>query len=476
MNKKIIGLLVILLMLVSCGQQGDPLVSGIMSKQATTVSGQVTLDEEVTSAYVYIAGQSENKATVDQDGYYTLIVDMLVSGRVASAAADVEITKDYNLIVVTPQSDHGRTITILVTKGQDNTVPEITLSVVGSISGNVTLQGEADHSGILVYLPGTDFSTYTDVNGDYSISNVPEGIYGYLRAEKQGYGGILTADFTVLSGEDTAILPMMLAASVEPIGSISVLGGLDFSASATVMCTISASENATNMLISESADFAGSSWQPIEYEFEHTFSAEGNNTLYVKFADASGLESSAYSTGIYIETNPVATLVAPVATIANTLPTLIWADSIPLEGLTYHLQISEDASFTSMIDERIVADPTYTLVAPLDYLTDYFWRISIIDSKGQELGWSETWSFTVDMSAVVLLSPYNGTLSDDAFPIFTWQSVDYAASYILTVSTNADLSGGSEANVTETSSSSPLYMYPLPSVTILLLGSDRCGR
>jgi len=56
----------------------------------------------------------------------------------------------------------------------------------GAISGQVTLQGETDHSGVSIAVDGKDLSTESTSSGAYLISNVPSGTYSIVLA-KEGF-------------------------------------------------------------------------------------------------------------------------------------------------------------------------------------------------------------------------------------------------------------------------------------------------
>lgn len=62
----------------------------------------------------------------------------------------------------------------------------VTPSATGSISGVVKLQGATDHSGILVELLNTNFSTTTKADGSFQISDLPPAPYT-VRVSKKGY-------------------------------------------------------------------------------------------------------------------------------------------------------------------------------------------------------------------------------------------------------------------------------------------------
>jgi hypothetical protein len=55
-----------------------------------------------------------------------------------------------------------------------------------AVSGTVKLQGAADHSGVLVELVGTAFSTTTKADGSFSLPGIPPGPYT-LKVSKKGF-------------------------------------------------------------------------------------------------------------------------------------------------------------------------------------------------------------------------------------------------------------------------------------------------
>lgn len=70
-------------------------------------------------------------------------------------------------------------------------VVDVDLTATGKISGvakryDVSGDEESDHSGIVVYIPGTSYSAYTDSNGNFTMSGIPQGKHT-VRAQYAGY-------------------------------------------------------------------------------------------------------------------------------------------------------------------------------------------------------------------------------------------------------------------------------------------------
>lgn len=95
-----------------------------------------------------------------------------------------------------------------VQAGKATTLEPFTLKLPGSIQGTATLVGATDHSGIQVYIPGSEKSAYTDATGNFTLSGVPVGEYTVV-AERAGYARASGA-VKVLSGK-AASLELSLA-------------------------------------------------------------------------------------------------------------------------------------------------------------------------------------------------------------------------------------------------------------------------
>ena len=138
---------------------------------------------------------------------------------------------------------------------------------------------------------------------------------------------------------------------------------------------------------------------------------------------------------------PVLTAPADGATIATDEPLLDWA---AVDGAdTYQVQVAEDAAFNNVVDNQpSVAATSATATLPGE--GDYWWRVRA--RAGAEDGpWSEVWQFTVTFEACVapaaptLLTPADGSDTDDLTPTFTWDAVANATEYEIIIGENPGL-------------------------------------
>ncbi len=136
-------------------------------------------------------------------------------------------------------------------------------------------------------------------------------------------------------------------------------------------------------------------------------------------------------------------LVAPAdgATVATDEPLLEWS---AVDGAdVYQVQVSENAAFSAVVvNEPSVANTATTVTLPGE--GEYWWRVRA--KAGAEDGpWSEIRQFTVALEACVtpgvptLLSPADGSDTEDLTPTFAWDDVANATEYEIIIGENPGL-------------------------------------
>jgi YVTN family beta-propeller protein len=134
----------------------------------------------------------------------------------------------YTLTVTSTDSTKAVRVENIQVLGSDVNLRTLRLTPVGSIRGTVQLEGASDHTGIHVYVSGTSYDAYTDSEGNFTISGVPEGTYA-VRAEKANYGTITMKDIPVLAGQDSVMDAFMLPSVVGSVsGSVWLQGAADY--------------------------------------------------------------------------------------------------------------------------------------------------------------------------------------------------------------------------------------------------------
>jgi hypothetical protein len=110
-------------------------------------------------------------------------------------------------------------------------------------------------------------------------------------------------------------------------------------------------------------------------------------------------------------------------------PTFQWSSVFGAKR--YHLQVDDETSFSSPIDDLRTSATTYTSLKSFNSAQTFYWRVAPEDENNTALTWSATGSFQVDLPAPVMNTADLGT--GDFLPVVSWQPVSGAVEYELQV-------------------------------------------
>ena len=230
---------------------------------------------------------------------------------------------------------------------------------------------------------------------------VPSGTHNFY-FEKDGYHRGQIEQVAIEAGTAKTLDDIKLVVSTGAEGFIVINDGASHSFSKTVKLTIGAGEDAVLMKISENPNFTNTSWVPVSSSYDYTFShAEGYWDLFVKFADANGLESSPFSNTIQL---------APILTNSEILFENITNNSIKIKwkkatGLSaseaFQYKIVKDG--TSPLDsvEQMENSPGEWITGEEKIVTDlspdtlHNFTILVKDSKGNMSAYPTRREFTL---------------------------------------------------------------------------------
>ena len=127
------------------------------------------------------------------------------------------------------------------------------------------------------------------------------------------------------------------------------------------------------------------------------------------------------------------------ATGVATNPTLTWNASAT--ATSYHLQVSSDAGFVTIVSDQNNLTTTSAAVSGLAGNTQYFWHVNAANSAGAS-AYSSPFNFTTTApppppAPPVLATPANGATGVSTSPTLTWNASTGAASYHVQVSSNS---------------------------------------
>lgn len=172
------------------------------------IQGTVTLEGVTNHAntLVRLLGISQSVIT-DESGRYMFI------GIPAG---------NYALIAEHQGYETERVPNISVNAEQVTVVDDIVLSATtatqsqgnGQIIGLAILDGEMEHGGITVAIPGTTLTTVTGGSGEYRLDAVPAGFYTLIFS-KGGFKTYYLEGMRVIQGETTQLEPVVLVKDIE---------------------------------------------------------------------------------------------------------------------------------------------------------------------------------------------------------------------------------------------------------------------
>jgi len=151
----------------------------------------------------------------------------------------------------------------------------------------------------------------TDSNGAWQLTDAPTGTYA-LAARKDGYATHTVTDVTVLEGQTVTVAGFELAEqraafdieqrSTPPRSGY--VNGLELRLSFSELPA-----GATEIWASEQADFGSGAWESLGGGTTHDFDlpgtiADGSFTLYVRFRDSDGVETSVFAASAVLDRAP----------------------------------------------------------------------------------------------------------------------------------------------------------------------------
>lgn len=282
-------------------------------------AGQIIITVEPnfdpTSISGYVVGEQENlQVQRTSDGTYYIDGvpegehDIIITGTMIIAS----LTQPPPAL--TAQATHGIRINdILVSKGQRISQANLSLPALGSVSGVVTLQNQSDHAGVMVYIPGTSYLAMSDTSGQYSITDVPQGVHN-LYFERDGFHRGQMEELSFQGGITNAVSAIKLLLSTGATGNLVLAGGSSTTTTRNITVNIVASSDAVLMRLSENSTFVGVDWQPLSTQTTFTFAGDGLRTLFVQLANANGLESAPYEASITVDLFPASISLALAST------------------------------------------------------------------------------------------------------------------------------------------------------------------
>ncbi|GAG83810.1 unnamed protein product, partial [marine sediment metagenome] len=162
------------------------------------------------------------------------------------------------------------------------------------------------------------------------------------------------------------------------------------------------------------------------------------------------------------------------ALLNNLAVSFTWTE--PESGVTYHIQIDNEASFTApyVHENTAVTDNSHPYTFGDDGI--YYWRVSAVDVAMNEGQFSDNFKLTLDTAAPtvpLLVSPADGLDTSDNNIPFDWSDADGGLTPILKYEVEIN---GTPENTTDNTSSLVASEFPEGSYTWRVRAYDNAGN
>ncbi len=349
-----------------------PLSAPGMFDRAMALRAQAVGTIPIPGAVCAIEG-TDKKDITDENGYFE------IRG----------VSHGTHIIICSKTLADGNSYTLLkvidIARGSTVDIGTQELTFGGNIQGTATMEGRTDQSGIKVFIPGTSYQALTDSVGSYLIKNVPAGTYA-LQFEHAGFKTAALGDVAVSTGGTSNATGVQLLIDTGPTGGISINNGAAYSTSQNVTITITASNDALLMMISEDLAFVGAEWRAVAGSVDYTFASDGQKRIYIKFSNANGLQSGTVTADIVVDsTAPTGAAIAinENAATTSTQDVTLALSATDAATAVSQMLIDNDASFTDAAWEAFSGTRAWTLPAGDGAKTVY---AKFRDAAGNETG------------------------------------------------------------------------------------------
>ncbi len=107
-------------------------------------------------------------------------------------------------------------------------------------------------------------------------------------------------------------------------------------------------------------------------------------------------------------------------------------------AMQYRIRVATDPTFTNLVDNRLVDQPTYTAFSTLYPEGKLYWRVAAVDVSGNELS-SSVGSFTKSSAVPTPTTPARSSTVSPTTP-FRWSTAGFAGRYEIEVARDAQFS------------------------------------
>jgi len=183
-----------------------------------------------------LAGKAILQGETDNSGILVTVSGPSAASAVTSPSGDFrfsDLRAGEYVVIASAQSTRETTLVASVHLASDTaTVPDLSFTPVGALTGNVTLGAASGNAGITVVAVGSSSIAITDDAGSYTLSGLATGPHDLI-ASQNGYVSAVAGDVLVEYGKTNAVAPLTLGRLPTPVapgridGKIAITGVSD---------------------------------------------------------------------------------------------------------------------------------------------------------------------------------------------------------------------------------------------------------
>jgi hypothetical protein len=367
-------------------------------------SNYVTADFTITAAMTIgpNSGPVDTSVAITGKGFLASHAITITYDGTAITSTSGSLTSDangsFNANIKVPASSSGSHVI---------TVSDATNSISANfvVSSTATINPTSGTVGTNVTASGSGFRGNSKVTITYNAAQVGTttasavGSFSTTFAIPPASTGVHSLVITDGTNTQTFSFSVTFDASISItsgyVGSEININGTGFGANKGVTVKYDA-DQVTSSTTDASGSFTASFKAPVSVGGNHKITVTDNiSTKILNFA----MDSTA---------PPVPALSLPAnLTKLDKVPTLAWTEVKDPSGVTYTMQISKDAAFSTLIlQKQGLTTPSYTLnkqnkeekLKSASKSAPYYWRVKAIDAAGNESAWSTPQTFLVGLA------------------------------------------------------------------------------
>ncbi len=360
----------------------------------------VTLTAPFDDAYITTESYTITATAFDEESGVALVEFMYLNGGIAWISIGTDTTSPYEVMWDLSAIDDqtGIQVKAIAINYAELTAEDVNSGITHDATpptATISINGGAEYTtttGVTLNLTNNDATS--DIDKCRYSSDASSWSEWETCAESKIWtltdgDGTKTVYYEVRdnAGNVVQVTDTIILDTTPPTGSVAINDGAIYTTSSNVTLTMSAADanGVAEIMVSNNGTFSDAVWEPYTASKLWTLTTgDGDKTVYVKYKDKAGFESTACSDDIILDTTPPAQVQdVVVTTISSSELGISWTDNTEETDLQ-HYNVYRSTTGGGPYD--FVASPitsSYTDTG-LAASTTYYYRITAMDEAGNE--------------------------------------------------------------------------------------------